>query len=143
MVFAKELSSCPFSAVIDTAESFMREHPELEVHAPMHLSAIVGVIAHRVDDHTDDVRKHEALEFSWKPRTPLLPEMLGLLTVRPHGPPGSEVSLTCWYTPPLDDLGRAFDATIGNFIAHSTVKRLLHEIVKHADSHWMQQRSHS
>ena len=119
IVFAKELSCCPFSAVIDEAEAFMRAHREID-----------GVFAHRVEDHTDPVRKHEALEFTWTPQTPMMPRMQGLLTVRPHGPPGSELQLTCWYA--TSQAGRMLDTVI----AQTAIQHLLTEIIECINAEW-------
>lgn len=117
VVFAKHLSNSPFSAAIDLAEAFMRAHPEIELWA------------RRIDDPTDSVRRHDALEFTWTPKTPLLAELRGLLTVRPHGPPGSEFQLTCWYVTQLEE-------TIGHVLAQSMAFHLLVEITKNADELW-------
>ena len=122
--FAKHLSYCPFSAAIDVAEAYMNAHPEIEIHA------------RRIEDPTDLVRKHEALEFSWTPHTPLLPEIRGLLTVRPHGPPGCELQVTCWYN-------SRYDEAIGQIVAQTMTYRLLSEITKSADARWHPRETHA
>ena len=122
VIFAKHLTCCPFSAAIDLAEAFIQAHPEMEL------------FPRRIEDPTDSVRRHDALEFSWTPKTAFVSELRGLLVVRPHGPPGSELQLTCWYRTPLE-------ATIGQFVAQSMAYHLLVEITKSADKRWAHQQA--
>lgn len=81
-----------------------------------------------VDDYTDSVRRHEALEFRWRPRSPLFPTGQALLTVRPHAPQGAELQFTVAYVPPFGTAGRVFDACIGRYIAWITTALLLRRL---------------
>ena len=80
------------------------------------------------NDFTDTVRRHEALEFRWRPRSRLLPEGRALLTVRPHAPQGTELQFSIAYVPPLRTAGRLFDAAIGRHIAWLTCGLLLRRL---------------
>ncbi|HUN30359.1 MAG TPA: hypothetical protein VMV65_11185 [Alphaproteobacteria bacterium] len=81
-----------------------------------------------VEDFTDSVRRHDAIEFRWRPRSNLLPAGEALLTVRPHAPQGAQLQFSIAYRPPLGGFGRVFDACIGRHIAWLTAGRLLHRL---------------
>lgn len=99
------LAFCPFSVAIERAEIVLR-------------SARLSVMV--IDDFTDTVRRHDAVEFRWHPRLSLFPAAQALLTVRPHAPQGTELQLSIAYRPPLGAAGRWFDAAIGRHIAWAT-----------------------
>ena len=81
-----------------------------------------------VEDATDEVRKHDALEIRWSPKHyALFPDFQGLLTVRPHQA-GSYLRIEGAYEPPFGILGRLFDALIGRALARLTLARLLRDL---------------
>ena len=55
------------------------------------------------------------------------PAFQGTLILRPHSG-GTELELKGEYTPPLGEIGAAFDAVIGNKIAHATIRILLENL---------------
>ncbi len=128
------LASCPFSAAIECAESYLQEAAERgridELLVDTRLSVLV------VEDYTDPVRRHDALEFGWRPASALFPRGQALLTVRPHAPQGTQLQFSISYRPPLRTIGRIFDACIGRYIAWITtgllVNRLRTEIERRA-----------
>ena len=81
-----------------------------------------------VDDYTDSVRRHDALEFRWRPTLTVFPVGRALLTVRPHAPPGTELQFSVTYQPPFKGFGRLFDAWIGRHIAWITTGLLLRRL---------------
>ncbi|HEY5341534.1 MAG TPA: hypothetical protein VIK27_10945 [Candidatus Aquilonibacter sp.] len=99
------LASCPFSAAIERAEIVLRR---------AHFNVLV------VEDFTDTVRRHDAVEFRWHPRLALFPGAQALLTVRPHAPEGTQLQLSIVYVPPLGVVGAWFEAAIGRHIAWGT-----------------------
>ncbi len=99
------LASCPFSAAIERAEIVLR-------------GARFNVLV--VEDFTDTVRRHDAVEFRWRPRLALFPGAQALLTVRPHAPEGTQLQLSIAYVPPLGTPGAWFDAAVGRHIAWAT-----------------------
>jgi hypothetical protein len=104
---------CPFSAAIERAEY------------AMHRYAFFVLV---VDDTTDSVRRHDALEITWNPHTRLFPRAQALLTVRPHAPQGTELQLSLVYQPPLGTVGLLFDRLIGRHIAWLTAGIFLREL---------------
>jgi hypothetical protein len=117
---------CAFSAAIDRAEGLLRAAQASgrldELVVPTKLSVLV------TDDFTDSVRRHDALQFSWHPRSALLPAGRALLTVRPHAPQGTELQFSIAYVPPLGVLGQAFDFLVGQHIAARTCNQLLRRL---------------
>jgi hypothetical protein len=87
----------------------LHSHPDIVVRSSFDLAARASVSTRVVDGYTDTVRRHDALEFGWKPPRPWLPALQAILTVRPHAPPGSELQLSCTYVPPFGLLGKVFD----------------------------------
>ncbi len=104
---------CPFSAAVERAQ-------------PILARARFSVLA--IEDFTDTVRRHDALEFRWRPSIALLPAARALLTVRPHAPQGTELQLSLAYVPPLGVFGKAFDHVIGRHVAWLTAGVLLMEL---------------
>lgn len=121
---------CPFSAAIECAEGFLRraaEHGRIdELLIDTRLSVVV------VEDYTDTVRRHDALEFRWRPTFTIFPVGHAFLTVRPHAPQGTELQFSIAYEPPFKGFGRLFDAWIGRHVAWITsglvLRRLRREI---------------
>lgn len=104
------LANCAFSVAVERAGRALR--------AARFESLIV-------DDFTDPVRRHEAVEFRWSPRLALLPAAQALLTVRPHAPQGTELQLSLAYIPPLGGFGSVFDLLVGRHIGWLTAGLLL------------------
>ena len=117
---------CPFSAAIERAHLFLRSAEERgrieQLVVPANLAITV------VDDFTDSVRRHDALEFRWRPRSPLFPVGRALLTVRPHAPHGAELQFSIAYVPPFGVAGRIFDSLIGRYIAAITASLLVNRL---------------
>jgi hypothetical protein len=129
---------CPFSAAIELAENFLREVARLghidELVVDSELSSLV------VNDFTDTVRRHDALEFRWKPRYGLFPSAQALLTVRPHAPEGTELQFSIAYVPPFGAVGKLFDALIGRYVARFTARRLLRRMAIEVEHRYSQGR---
>lgn len=123
---------CAFSAAIDRAEEFLRGAQARgrlnELVVPTKLSVLVS------DDFTDSVRRHDALQFSWHPKSAFLPAGRALLTVRPHAPQGTQLKFSIAYVPPLGVLGRVFDFLVGQHIAARTCYQLLHRLKAEIES---------
>jgi hypothetical protein len=117
---------CPFSAAIERSEVFLRRAAERERIDELVVDSAVDVLV--VEDYTDSVRRHDALEFRWRPRLRAFPVGHALLTVRPHAPQGSQLQFTVRYSPPFGTAGRLFDACIGRYIAWITTARLLNRL---------------
>ncbi|MGZ3522665.1 MAG: hypothetical protein ACXVAG_17045 [Vulcanimicrobiaceae bacterium] len=58
----------PFSATIEFAEAGLKQRPGLAVSPGSALSEEIRVRLRVVDDETDEVRKHDALEIRWSPK---------------------------------------------------------------------------
>jgi hypothetical protein len=125
-------ANCAFSDAIDRAGEFLRSAQASgrldELVVPTNLSVLV------TDDFTDSVRRHDALEFAWHPRSAFLPAGRALLTVRPHAPQGSELQFTIAYVPPFGAFGQVFDVVIGRHIAARTCDQLLHRLKDEIES---------
>ena len=119
-------ATCPFSAAIECAQAFLQRaagHGRIrELVVEHELSVLV------VEDYTDSVRRHDALEFRWQPASALFPIGQALLTVRPHAPQGTELQFSITYQPPFKAAGRVFDAWIGRHIAWITTGLLLQRL---------------
>ncbi|MGB6985970.1 MAG: hypothetical protein WBD74_08385 [Candidatus Aquilonibacter sp.] len=119
-------ATCPFSAAIECAQAFLRRAADRgridELLVDTQLSSLV------VEDYTDTVRRHDALEFRWHPVSALFPVGQALLTVRPHAPQGAELQFSITYQPPFKAFGRVFDAWIGRHIAWITAGLLLRRL---------------
>ncbi len=117
---------CPFSAAVECAERYLQQAALRgsidELVVPTAISIAV------VEDFTDPVRRHDALEFQWRPRSSLFPAGHALLTVRPHAPQGTELQFSIAYVPPLGMAGRIFDAVIGRHVAWMTGSLLLRRL---------------
>jgi hypothetical protein len=116
-------AQCAFSVAIDRAEEFLRGAQASgqleELVVPAKLSVLI------TDDFTDPVRRHDALQFRWHPRSAFLPAGRALLTVRPHAPQGTQMQFSIAYVPPLGVVGRVFDHLVGKHIAARTCDQLL------------------
>jgi hypothetical protein len=130
-------ATCPFSAAIECAQEFLQRAADRGRIDELLVETNVSVLV--VDDYTDSVRRHDALEFRWRPRLNVFPVGHALLTVRPHAPPGTELQFSVTYQPPFEGFGRLFDAWIGRHIAWITtgllLRRLRAEIERCAHAH--------
>jgi len=128
--------ACPFSATIDFAEEALAESPEIEVSPVEGLGERVDVASVVVEDKSDTVRKHDALQIAWRPQhRGLYPDLRGVLTVRPEHR-GSDLILAAEYRPPFGLPGRAFDAVVGRFLAHRTLHRFLEHLGARIEERW-------
>jgi hypothetical protein len=119
------LARCPFSAAIDRAEAFIRLPGARRGLAHLLVATWSALV---VEDFTDSVRRHDALEFRWHHRSKLLPSGRALLTVRPHAPHGAELQFTIAYVPPFGVTGRALDLLIWRYVASITSGVLLRHL---------------
>ncbi|MGA7571431.1 MAG: hypothetical protein WBG27_07145 [Candidatus Aquilonibacter sp.] len=117
---------CPFSDAIERAQAFLAQSAQRGRIDELVVGSAVS--ASVVEDYTDSVRRHEALEFHWRPRSSLFPAGRALLTVRPHAPQGTQLQFSIAYTPPFGAAGRLFDACIGRYIAWMTTALLLRRL---------------
>jgi len=70
-------------------------------------------------------RGYEGMTLEWGPEGGgPFPTFSGALIVRPHSGK-TELELKGGYTPPLGDIGAAFDAVVGSKIARATIQILL------------------
>lgn len=116
----------PFSAAIEQAQTFLQQAAARGGIDELVVASAVS--SQVVDDYTDSVRRHEALEFRWRPRSPLFPAGRALLTVRPHAPQGAELQLSVAYVPPFGAIGQVFDACVGRSIAWITTALVLRRL---------------
>ncbi|HTZ56186.1 MAG TPA: hypothetical protein VMB20_14120 [Candidatus Acidoferrum sp.] len=117
---------CAFSAAIECAQQFLVRAADRGRIDELLVHTDVSVIV--VEDYTDTVRRHDALEFRWRPRSGVFPSAHALLTVRPHAPQGTELQFSIAYQPPFRRFGRFFDAWIGRHIAWITGGLLLRRL---------------
>ncbi len=134
-VEAHSLVRCPFSGVIEFSESFFEGDRGFSISPIAAVAAAVEPGTRAVDDLTDDVRRHDALELTWTPRRPWFPLFDGFVTVRPHYQ-GAMLTISGTYEPPLRAFGRAFDAIVGRFLAHRTLQRLVDALARHVEREW-------
>jgi hypothetical protein len=120
------LARCPFTEAVACAESFLQRAAERGRLAELVVSTDLSVLV--VEDYTDSVRRHDALEFRWRPHWRALPAARALLTVRPHAPQGTQLQFSIFYVPPLGLAGRLFDVLVGRQIAWFTAGRLLRRL---------------
>jgi hypothetical protein len=113
---------CPFSAAIDYAQEYLAHGRPDELLVESSFDVLT------VDDYTDSVRRHDAIEFRWRPRSAFFPHGQALLTVRPHAPQGTELQFSVVYIPPLGTPGQLFDNLIGRHIAWITTGLLLRRL---------------
>lgn len=73
-------------------------------------------------------RGYEGIAFEWEPEGGgPFPSFNGTLILRPHSGQ-TELELKGSYTPPLGEIGAAFDAVVGNKIARTTIRILLENL---------------
>lgn len=132
---------CPFSGTIELIERLHRSGSEHVVGPFAGLRTPVVCELHEVRDFTDQTRIHEALTLHWKAhaRVPV-PEMNGLLTVRPNGPL-TQLHMDGEYEPPLGLPGRLFDVLAGRFIARRTARLFLTELRTFIEAEWEKERA--
>ncbi len=139
-VRAARQCACPFSAVIEFAEKALHESPWMRVSPVSAVSENVKALAAIVDDRSDDVRRHDALLFAWKPdHRGMFPDFRGVLTARPSGR-GVQLNLHGRYDPPFGMPGAIFDAVAGRHIARMTMRRVLDELSKQIEQRWNAER---
>ena len=136
-IYATRDVRCPFSATIELIEHSQRGH---RVGPFAGLRTDVECRLAEVRDETDTSRIHEALVLHWKARKRIpVPEMDGLITVRPNGP-ATELRMEGRYEPPFGIIGRIFDAIIGRRIALQTVNRFLDDLRDFVQAEWQRER---
>lgn len=139
-IFAIEGVKCPFSATIEMIERLHHSGSEHSVGPFSGLRTPVICDLSEVRDYTDETRAHEALKVHWRANAKLpVPEMNGLLTVRPNGPL-TELRMAGRYDPPFGVPGRIFDALIGRFVALRTIRRFLTELRLFIEAEWQKER---
>ena len=121
-----DLARCAFSEAIECCDRYLRRAAERGYIEELVVGTEISVTL--TEDFTDSVRRHDALEFSWCPRSALLPKGRALLTVRPHAPQGTQLQFSISYAPPLQAAGRWFDVAIGRHIAWLTCGLLLRRL---------------
>ena len=132
---------CPFSGTIDLIERLHRSGSEHIVGPFAGLRTPVVCELHEVRDFTDQTRIHEALTLHWKARARIpVPEMSGLITVRPNGPL-TQVRMEGQYQPPFGVLGRLFDVLAGRHIAQRTIRLFLTELRIFIEAEWEKERA--
>lgn len=139
-VFVTKDVKCPFSATIDFIERLHRTGSEHVVGPFAGLRTPVICDLHEVRDFTDQTRIHEALTLHWKARAKIpVPEMNGLLTVRPNGRL-TQLRMEGRYEPPLGLPGRLFDLLAGRYIARRTIRVFLSELRTFIETEWEEER---
>lgn len=139
-VFATQDVACPFSATIEMIERLHHTGGEHDVGPFSALHTPVVCDLSEVRDYTDETRVHDALTVHWRARAGLpIPEMNGLLTVRPNGPV-TRLRMDGRYEPPFRFLGRIFDDLIGRHAARRTIRRFLHELRGFIEAEWQKER---
>jgi len=140
LFFEKQNVRCPFSATIDLIEHLHTKRAEHTVGPFAALRTPVICDLSEVRDYTDQTRAHEALSVHWSAKAALpVPEMDGLLTVRPNGPL-TQLRMEGRYEPPLGLFGRIFDLLVGRYVARRTVRRFLNELRTFIESEWQKER---
>lgn len=130
------LAACELSAAIGYAEAYLRERLPATIKVPLTIGGLgielkraVAVEAAVAADWTDPVRRHPALQLLAQPVGGLpFPALKLLVTVRPHFPPGTCVTLDLSYVPPLGMAGRLFDAIVGHHVARAIARSTLDEL---------------
>ena len=141
-VRVRRYCACPFSAVIGIAEKALQRHPRMRVSPISAVSENVKATMGVVEDHSDGVRRHDALLLAWRPDHPqLFPEFRGVLTVRPKSR-GVWLRLQGSYDPPLGFLGKAFDLAFGYVIARATMARLLAQLTAEIEAQFADSVAH-
>lgn len=139
-IFAAKDVKCPFSATIEFIERLHRTGSDHVIGPLARLRTPVVCNLHEVRDFTDETRIHEALVLHWKARANIpVPEMNGLLTVRPNGPL-TQLRMEGQYEPPLGLPGRLFDALVGRHIARRTISLFLAELRTFIEAEWEKER---
>lgn len=139
-IFATKDVKCPFSATIDFIERLHRTGSEHVVGPFAGLRTPVVCDLREVRDFTDETRIHEALVLHWKARAKIpVPEMNGLLTVRPNGQL-TQLRMEGQYEPPLGFPGRLFDLLVGQHIAGRTIRLFLAELRTFIEAEWEKER---
>jgi len=135
-IHASTLVRCPFSVAIEMMERALRDRHDIIVSPMRGVRERVRVGWAIVDDLTDECRRHDALTIFWKPEHRTFPSFSGTLTVRPHFR-DVHVHITGQYDPPLGGVGRLFDRMAGRHIARLTLRRLIRDLTRAAESGYL------
>ncbi len=136
VIHASALVRCPFSVAVDMMERALRDRHDMLVSPMRGVRERVHVGWAIVDDLTDECRRHDALTIFWKPEHRTFPAFSGTLTVRPHFR-DVHVRITGQYDPPLGGTGRLFDRMAGRHIARLTLRRLIRDLARAAESRYL------
>lgn len=136
VIHASALVRCPFSVSIEMLARALRDRPDITVSPMRGVRERVHVGWAIVDDLTDECRRHDALTIYWKPEHRTFPAFSGTLTVRPHFR-DVHVRITGNYDPPLGATGRLFDRMAGRHIARLTLRRLIRDLARDAESRYL------
>ena len=122
------LVDVPFSAISDLLAEVLRTRSDLLVSPVAGAGEHVHLVWDVVDDVGDEVRKHEAIAFSWTPaHARLFPALRGSISVRPHFR-RSWMRIAGEYDPPLAGAGRIFDLVAGRYVAWRTLRRIAQQL---------------
>lgn len=127
--------ACPFSVAVAYTGAYFSEKAPRFLNLCLRLGLRRFPI-HRVvmtakvqPDDTDRAREHDALTLLIRPLGIVpFPVFHGLLTVRPHMPPGTQLALELTYEPPLGRLGRLFEVAVGRRIGVAAAQALVGEL---------------
>jgi hypothetical protein len=136
IIHASALVRCPFSVAIEMMERALRDRHDIIVSPMRGVRERVHVGWAIVEDLTDECRRHDALTIYWTPEHRTYPAFSGTLTVRPHFR-DVHVRITGQYDPPLGGIGRMFDRMAGRHIARLTLRRLIRDLTRDAESRYL------
>jgi hypothetical protein len=135
VIHASALVRCPFSVAVEMVERALRDRHDMIVSPMRGVRERLHVGWAIVDDLTDECRRHDALTIFWKPEHRTFPAFSGTLTVRPHFR-DVHVRITGEYHPPLGGIGRLFDRMAGRHMARLTLRRLIGDLSRAAESRY-------
>lgn len=140
-IFATQDVKCPFSGTIEFIERLHQSGSQHLVGPFAGLRTPVVCDLREVRDVTDESRIHEALVLHWKAQAKIpVPEMSGLLTVRPSGPL-TQLRVEGQYEPPFGLPGRLFDVLVGRYITRRTLRLFLAELRTFIEAEWEKERA--
>lgn len=140
-VTAERIADTPPAADPERAAAFLErcEAATLEDQIRIPLATLgiplAGAITHPValsfgihGDLTEAVRSHEAIRFTWRTGTPLLPDFNGTLRFCSAPRDRTQLVFSGTYRPPFGPLGALFDRLFGRRAARATARDLLARI---------------
>ncbi len=133
VIHASALVRCPFSVAIEMMQRALRDRHDMVVSPMRGVRERVHVGWAVVDDVSDECRRHDALTIFWKPEHRTFPSFSGTLTVRPHFR-DVQVRITGQYDAPMCGMGRLFDRMAGRHNARLTLRRLVRDLTRAAES---------